>query len=255
MFEKRYTLLRTQKRRVYEILRQAGLEPAEFSWSREEIAGSLIVSKLSHRGGERYFLFSSYEMNSWCVACPGLFRSMDYHYPKSWEEQERIFRRWAECLKREVDSPDPWAEMAKYRLIPDGEPAAEIVNEPIPAIEAEQIGRALLRLGDSVTHELTLNMEQSLLVRARFETLAEATRRQRSRDWMYMVLGVCTTVAMSLSLTQERTAILWGAVRSELGAFVRLLPARAAVERQSGRIRGIGWAARKPVPEGVREPS
>lgn len=255
MFEKRYTLLRTQKRRVYEILRETGLEPAEFSWSREEIAGSLIVSKLAHREGERHFLFSSYEMNSWCVACPGLFRSMDYHYPKTWDEQEQLFRRWAECLRKELDSPDPWAELAKYRLSPDAEPPAEIVNEPIPAIEAEQIGRALMRLGDSLTQDLALNAEQSLLVRARLDTLGEAARRQRSRDWMYMVLGVCTTMAMSLSLTQERTAILWEAVRNEMGPFVRLLPAKAALERRRGRILGITSAARGPDPEKVREPS
>ncbi len=229
VFEKCYTLLRTQKKRVYEILREVGMEPAEFSWSREEIAGSLIVSKLSHRAGLHYFLFSSYEMNSWCMACPGIYRSMDYHYPKSWDEQERIFRRWAECLKRELDAPDPWAELAKYRLVPDGEPPAEIVNEPIPAVEAEQIGEALTRLADLATRELTLNTEQSLLVRARLDTLVEAARRQRSHDWMYMVLGVCTMIAMALSLTQEQTTAFWGMIRSELGPFLHLpaTPVRA----------------------------
>lgn len=231
MFVKRYTLLRTQRKRVYEILREVGLEPAEFFWSNEEIAGSLIVSKLGHRGGRHYFLFSSYEINSWCMACPGTFRSMDYHYPKTWEEQQRIFRGWAQCLKRELDTPDPWAELAKYRLPLDAQATAEIVNEPIPAVEAEQIGRALTRLADLLTRDGSLNTEQSLLVRARLEGLAEAARRQRSRDWMYMLFGVCATMGMSLSLTQERTAMLWETVRSELGEFARLLPLEPSAPR------------------------
>lgn len=226
MFEKKYTLLRGQKKWVYEVLREVGLEPAEFSWSNEQIVTRLIVSKLSHRDGEHYFQFSSYELNAWCIACPGVYRTMDYHYPKSWEEQEGIFRQWAEGLKRELDTADPWEEMAKYRLPLNGEAAHELVNEPIPAVEAEQIGRALAKLADDATRELGLNTEQSLLVRARLDILAEAARRQRSRDWMYMVLGASAAIAMALSLTQEQTTTFWRILRDQAGPFVRLPAAR-----------------------------
>ena len=232
MFEKKYTLLRVQKKRVYEVLREVGLEPAEFSWSHEQIVGRLTVSKLRHRDGEHYFQFSSYELNAWCIACPGVYRSMDYRYPKSWEEQEGIFRQWAEGLKHEMDTADPWQEMAKYRLVVDAERADEIVNEPIPAVEAEQIAHALARLGDQATREFGLNTEQSLLVRARLDTLAEAARRQRSRDWMYMVLGIGTTIAMAISLSQEQTAAFWEILRSELGSFVRLAATSAPTPRR-----------------------
>ena len=90
MFKKKYTLLRSQKKKVFEILQEAGLEPAEFSWGKEEIAGSVIVSKLSYRDGTWYFQFCSYELNAWCVAAPGVYRSVDYEYPKNWEEQEEV---------------------------------------------------------------------------------------------------------------------------------------------------------------------
>lgn len=253
MFEKRYTLLRTQKRRVYEILRKTGLEPADFGWSREEIAGSLVVSRLSHRHGEYYFLFSSYEMNSWCVACPGVYRSMDYQYPKSWQEQERIFQRWAECLKRELDAPDPWAELAKYRLVLDGETPVNGINEPISAVEAEQIGQALTRLADRIARDLTQDTEQSLLVRAKFDVLAEAARRQRSQDWMYMALGVCTTMAKSLSLTEEQTVALWEAIRVELHEFIRLLPAKSPKEPRRSPIPMTGSASQGSDPAEIRE--
>lgn len=231
MFERKLTLLRSQKKRVYEILGEANLEPAEFAWSDERIVDKLIVSKLKHREGQYYFQFSSCEINAWCIACPGLCRTMDYRYPKSWEEQEGIFRQWAESLRRELDTDDPWQELAKYRLALDGELSGEMVSEPIPAIEADQIARLLVRLGDEMIREFSLNAEQSQALRAKLDYLAQASRRQRSRDWAYMVLGVCTTTAMALSLTEEQTATWWEMISRALSAFVQLLPAKAPAAR------------------------
>jgi len=166
MFERKLTLLRAQKKRVYEILRETSLEPAEFSWSDERVVDKLVVSKLKHRDGQHYFQFSSCEINAWCIACPGLYRTMEYRYPKSWEEQEDILRQWAASLRSELDTEDPWQELAKYRPALDGGLSAEVINEPISADEADQIAQVLVRLGDEMTREFSLNAEQSLAVRA-----------------------------------------------------------------------------------------
>jgi hypothetical protein len=240
MFEKKYTLLRSQRTRVHEILREVSLEPAEFSWCAETIAGTLVVSRLNHRDGEYYFQFSSYELNAWCVACPGMYRTMDYHHPRNWEEQEGLLRVWAQCLKRELDTPDPWADVARHRLALDGELSGEMVNEPIPAVEAEQMGQVLARLGDTLARELPLADGQAPLVQARLKYLADAARRERSRDWTYMALGALSSLVTALSLSDERTVRLWQAVRGELGAFMTVLPPRpeTPVQRER-RILGI----------------
>src|SRR5512142_2271751 len=128
---KKFTLLRSQRSQVFELLREAGLEPAEFSWVKEEIAGGIVVSRLNHRDGTHYFQFSSHELNAWCVACPGRYRSMDYEYPKDWQEQEGVFRNWAAYLKREIGIPDPWGRLAKYQAVLGVEPPDNVVNEPI----------------------------------------------------------------------------------------------------------------------------
>jgi len=231
MFERKLTLLRAQKKRVYEILRETSLEPAEFSWSDERVVDKLVVSKLKHRDGQHYFQFSSCEINAWCVVCPGLYRTMEYRYPKSWEEQEDILRQWAASLRSELDTEDPWQELAKYRPALDGGLSAEVINEPISADEADQIAQVLVRLGDEMTREFSLNAEQSLAVRAKLDYLAQASRRQRSRDWAYMVLGACTTTAMALSLTEEQTATWWEMISRALSAFVQLPPAKAPAAR------------------------
>jgi hypothetical protein len=253
MFEKKYTLLHSQKKRVHDILREVGLEPAEFSWSNVEIVERLLVSRLSFRGGEQYyFQFSSYEVNAWCVACPGRFRTMDHSYPKNWEEQEGIFRAWARTLKTELDTPDPWAELAKYRLVLNGELPGEVVDDPISAAEAEQIGLALRRLAETVAQKLALGDEQAALVRGRLEYVADAARRQRSRAWVYTVLGAWTATAAALALTEAQAAALWQMLRCDLGAFVNLLLDRALTPPAPTPIIGIKSGPPEAHPEPAR---
>jgi hypothetical protein len=219
---KKFTLLRSQRSRVFELLQEAGLEPGEFSWAKEEIAGNILVSRLNHREGMYYFQFSSHELNAWSVVCPGRYRSMDYEYPKNWDEQEGVFRNWLRFLKREMKFPDYWGEMARYRLVLGAEPAEDLANEPICAYEADRLGQALTRLAERIVQELKLDPQAVALVRGKFAYLAEAARRQRSRDWVYTALGVCTTTAMSLSLSQEEAATLWGLIQNEVGRVVHL---------------------------------
>ncbi len=243
MLEKNYTLLRSQKTRVYEILKEVGLEPAEFSWSVESIAGSLSVSRLKHRDGQYYFQFSSYELNAWCVTRPGLYRSMDYQHPKNWGEQEDFFRQWAECLRRELEVPDVWAEVARHRLSLDGELSGEAVNEPIPAVEADRIGEALSRFGDALNREFSLDEKRALLVMTKLNYLADAARRERSTDWMYMALGVWTSLAAALALPEPQAARFQAMAKAEWGAFMKLLrPSKEIPEhadKPERRILGI----------------
>jgi hypothetical protein len=230
---KTFTLLRSQRSRVFEMLREAGLEPAEFSWAKEEIAGNMVVSRLNHRDGTHYFQFSSHELNAWCIACPGRYRLLDYEYPKNWQEQEGVFRNWACFLKREIEAPDPWAALAKYTLAVDGHVPDNLTNEPIPACDADEIGRVLARLGERIGRELKLDGESLSLVQAKLAYLAAAARRQRSRDWMYTALGACATAAMSLSLSRDGAAAMWELLRDEVGRIVHLTDA-ARVQTRGG---------------------
>jgi hypothetical protein len=225
---KNYTLLKSQKNRVYDLLRQGGLEPAEFVWGKEEIAGSLIVSRLNYREGAYYFQFSSHEVNAWCTACPGQFRSLDYEYPRSWEEQEGIFKKWAQCLKREIATSDPWGDLAKYRIALGTEPATGVVNEAISAHDALQIEQGLLRLGDAIARELALSEQDRAIVRARMDYLADAARRERSRDWLYTALGVFTALAATLAVPETTLTAFWQLFQAEVGQFVHLTPTRTS---------------------------
>jgi hypothetical protein len=243
VIETRYTLLRSQKREVYEILVEAGLQPAEFLWSSETIAGALAVSRLTHRSGQHYFQFSSFEPSALCTACPGMYRTIDDHHPKDWGEQEGFLRAWAQCLKREVDTPDVWAEVAASRPALDSGCPGDLVNEPIPAVQADQIGLALARLSNALIRELSLADRRALLVRAKLVYLADAARRERSRDWMYMVAGIWASLVTALSLTEAQAARLQATAKAELGSLASLVRPKVQTPPQhERRILGI-WPA------------
>ncbi len=236
-----FILLRSQRNRVYEILREAGLEPSEFAWSKEKIAGVLLVSRLNHKDGTYYFQFSSHEVNSWCLACPGRFRWVEYEYPKNWEEQEDVFRRWVSSLKRELEAPDPWEELEHFTAslgVNLGEPGA---NEPIPAVEADQIGAQMARLGDRIVADFQLGEQEAAAVRSRLDYLAAAARRQRSRDWVHMVIGACATMAIACGLPREKMGKLWELIRGQLNGFIHMPVAEtpAAVSARRSRIAAV----------------
>jgi len=216
------TLLRSQRHRVFQMLREAGLEPADFSWSRQEIAGGIVVSRLSYREGTYYFQFSWYDLSSWCVLCPGRSRLLEYEHPMNWREQEACFVAWAQCLKREIEAPDPWAEMARYRVAIQAGPEDTMANEFIPAFEAEQIAQGLAALVDAISREFRLNDAQTALLRGRLEYLAEAAKRQKSRDWAYTALGICVTAAMGLAIPPTKAKTLWDLIKAEVSRFVPL---------------------------------
>ncbi|UCD51209.1 MAG: hypothetical protein JSW27_00985 [Phycisphaerales bacterium] len=218
---KKRTVLRSQKKRVFEMLREAGLEPADFEWSREQVNG-MMVSRLIHRSAGYYFQFSSYEVGGYCMACPGRQQLVEYDHPKSWDEQENHVRNWAGHLRREIACPDPWSELAKYRLPVAWAGGEDGPNEAISGVEAQAIAQQLSALADRIEAESDASEEQVAFVRARLAYLAEAAMREKSRDWAYSVLGVCATLAMVLSLDEDDTRKLWAMVKERVGAFIHL---------------------------------
>ena len=238
---RKYTLLRSQRRQVFEVLHEAGLEPAEFSWiEKDAVGGNFIVSRLNYRDPAYYFQFSWYEMSSWCILSPGRYRSIEYEHPMNWKEQEASLRAWAQCLRREIESPDPWTELARYRIAIGAELPDSVINETISGYEADHIAQLLDQMADLMEKEFRPSPQQSTLVRGRLAYLAEAAKRQKSRDWLYTALGVCTTIGMTLSLDGDATHLLWQQVRSHLGNIIRMpVSSGSGSSRQGGEIQGM----------------
>lgn len=123
---KKHTLLKSQKNQVFKILQEAGLEPANFSWvETTSVWGSdILISRLNYRGGHFYFKFD-FSFSRWvdgfipkthhCEFSPGDGLPISDEYPDNRQLQKGYVHKWADYLKREIEAPDLWAEMEKYK--------------------------------------------------------------------------------------------------------------------------------------------
>jgi hypothetical protein len=132
-------------------------------------------------------------------------------------------REWLGYLKREIEAPDLWAEMGKYKTSVSLALPAQLLNEPISASEAEEIAEKIEILAEKIEQQFQLTSEQDKFVRNRLNYLAEAAKRQRSSDWVHTSIGVFVTIAMSLALAPERAKELWLLFKVILGGFIHLI--------------------------------
>lgn len=217
-----HKLLKSQKNNIFEILRVAGLEPANFSWIDSVLQSTdRVTPRLKYLDGEYYFRFDMFEGGHCCTFSPGEEEIVQWEKPGSWENQIHYVRVWIRCLKREIDAPDLWAEMEKYKTSVSIALPEQLLNEPIPANEAEKISEQLSSLADKIEKQFELTNEQNQFVRSKLNYLAEAAKRQRSMDWAHTLIGVSVTIAMGLALAPDQAKELWELMR-RLGELIHL---------------------------------
>lgn len=229
-----HKLLKSQKNEVFDILQTEGLEPADFSWTRAEavLKRDLLVPRLNHRDKRFYYQFDyggnpdsplGLEEKHFCEFSPGDSMSISRQYPGSWNSQLGYVLQWVNNLKKEIEAPDLWAEIEKYKPTLVLVPAERIVNEPIPAYEVEEISEKLSQLADMIEEQFKLNEDQNRFVRGKLEYLADAAKRQPRRDWENIFISVFITIAFQLALEPEKAQQFWQVVKSIVGPFIHLI--------------------------------
>ena len=93
-----YTLLTTQKNEVFKILQKAGLEPANFSWTTQQVQ-DIRVPRLNYLDGKYYFQFG--EMNQG-IYSPGTERIVQEVSVHLWAELTKWVKDWASSLKVDI---------------------------------------------------------------------------------------------------------------------------------------------------------
>ncbi|MCJ7458379.1 MAG: hypothetical protein MUP17_05250 [candidate division Zixibacteria bacterium] len=225
----KHLLLKTQKNEIYKILLDTGLEPANFSWSEE--AGishpALTVSRLKFRDGHFYFQFDFTDylgtLRHYSRFSPGREKAVDDNYTDSWGAQRAYALEWARHLKREIEAPDLWQEIEKYQATFSLVPPTKLLNEPIPAYEADQIGEALRLLTGEIKKQFKLTTQQNEFVRSKLDYLADAAKRQPRLDWVHTCIGVLMTIAVGLAMAPQEASRLWQLFKNLLGKFIHLI--------------------------------
>ncbi len=223
----RQTLTKIQRNQVLEILLKAGLEPTHFSWNEVRSEFEIkIVSKLKHRNDKHYFKFDySSDYGHYGIYSPGAQILNVSCSPGDWEDQLNNVQQWAKILKKELESPDLWKELEKHQATFSLALPAKLnlLNDPIPVHEAEQIIKALNSLRREIKKQLKLSSEQNEFVSEKLGYLADAVKRQGRLDWVYTCIGVLATILVGLTLSPESASIFWQLAKSFLSRFIHMI--------------------------------
>ena len=220
----KYKLLKSQRNKVLQLIKSRGLDPFNFHWSTTESANEheILVPLLDYEKGEYYFQFDTLNEKNYSAFSPGENGIDQTQFPGNWDHQLRNVATWLDCLKREIDEPDLWSDIEKYRIEEDQEALARIVNEPFTVNQADQIQLGILKMRSYLEEFTKSNESQALLVNEQLDYLAEAAKRQGKRDWLHTSIGVIMSISVSLALAPNQAKDLWNILKTTLGGILQL---------------------------------
>lgn len=223
-----YTLLQSQKNDVFRMIKGTeGLDPFNFQWlvTDSTFERELKVSHLRYNGTHFFFKFDFLNGKHYSIFSPGKDQLVERQRPGDWGNQLSYFAYWLIYLKREINSPDLWGELAKYQLPPGEQIGKDIGNEPFTFQQVQQIADSLKKIAQYLETNLRLDAKQKALVNEKLDYLIEGSKRQGKRDWINQAIGVVFTIAVDLALDPEKAKTLWNILKTAIsGIFPQLLP-------------------------------
>lgn len=215
-------LLKTQRNEVFEAISDRGFQPSQFEWqeSRSPRRAKTKVALIVHRSTGHYFMFDNPGELRVSVGSPGGSTPKSSVRAETWDQQLSHVRDWLQCLEREIEAPDLWAEIAQERTLAEAASSAPATNRPFTPDEQSYISEQLHEIETYLITTQNLTEEHTEFVRTRLNYLGEAAERQGRQDWLHTAIGVVVTIVMGIALAPDAARELF---RFVAGAFRQLL--------------------------------
>jgi hypothetical protein len=219
-----WKLLTSQRNDVLEIVKTTRLEPGSFVWKevKSQATTGIIVSLLIYSGTEYFFLFDLTSGSHYAHFSPGAERRFDTQHPRTWILQLECVRTWLTYLEREVNAPDLWADLDRYRPPVSAETGFSLPNDPFSYTQVERIQTAILEIRKLLLGQAKTEAHRQL-VESKLDYLVEAAKRQGRSDWFHTSIGVLVTLASALALAPDQSQQIWYVLKQALGGVIQLL--------------------------------
>jgi hypothetical protein len=177
---------------LFKAIEAAGLDPGEFDLDLGDTDES--EARISHRWSESYFVLGgnfSHFVGSYVVGDSAPWPYDAYIWPNV---EERV-KDWAAKVKRDLETPDMWAELRQRRRILTRGPD-EGENAPFTPDEQAEIMRVLDEIKKQVKETHPLTQAQIAALEAGVDELKGAVRILGRRHFQIAVLGVVATLLL-----------------------------------------------------------
>jgi hypothetical protein len=173
-----------QRNVIYEAVVAGGLDPRECTFDYGD-AGA----RITHLPSASYFVLEG-DINQYTAkAVVGESERWPGGLPTFWIEVKARVRGWAMEVKRDVDTPDLWAELQREREILTGARYADVENTPFSSDEQAAIVKHLRVTKEYVARTHSLSDPQVLHLEAQLDDIAAAAGRMGRKDWTLLVCG------------------------------------------------------------------
>jgi hypothetical protein len=169
---------------VIEAIRSSGLDPYIFKYSDNE-----DEYRIRHPSSGSYFAFrlegGTFPI-SYLIAGEVTEQKFDaYIWPKVIDH----VNEWATRVKKDLETPDLWAELQREPKLLGVGPDLHIENTPFTPEEKKEITELLQKGGEYVEQTYPLSDSERLEWRAQLAYLTEAVHRLGRRDWRGLLIS------------------------------------------------------------------
>jgi len=197
-------LQKWHKNNIFEAIQAVGLQPREF-----DLDDSGTEVRINHKSSESCLIVRRESGHYVGQSVVGDGHVWPYS-PCSWQTLMPRVSSWLEEVKRDLETPDLWAELQREaKLLRVG--SNEVTeNTPFTSDEQKEIARRLDELAKHVrkTHSFSKMQTQSLDEKLNY--LVDASGRLGRKDWLNAFIGVTLAFMLGTALPPDsaRTAVL-----------------------------------------------
>jgi hypothetical protein len=123
------------------------------------------------------------------------------HY--TWPTVVERLQRWAGEVKRDIDTPDLWAELQRDRELLTSTRYEDVENTPFTSDEQAKIAERLEQIKEYIRATYELTADQYATIDARLDHLEGAAGRVGRIDWRNQLLGVFLGLLVDAVLPAE----------------------------------------------------
>jgi hypothetical protein len=190
--------MKWQRNQIFKAIQAVGLNPIEFA-----LDSAAAETTIKHKRSASCFTIGSghghYDTDY--VIGDGPNWPLRVY---SWQTVIPRISRWLEDVKRDLETPDLWAELQRdAQLLLGATSDLDTENTPFTPDEQNKITTQLHDLAERARHKYSLSVAQLRDLNAKLDYLVNATRRFGRKDWLMVCAGVFLTLIVEAALPQE----------------------------------------------------
>ncbi|THD68420.1 MAG: hypothetical protein E7813_10340 [Bradyrhizobium sp.] len=190
-------LQKWHRNEIFKAIQTVGLDPGNF-----DLSDSGTEVQIKHKSSASCFIVrreSGYYVGQYVVGDASAWP----YSPGGWESLMPRVSRWLEEVKRDLETPDLWAEFQREAKLLEAGSNAVTENRPFTPKEQREIAARLQELAKYEKETYPLSPVQTKALDAKLDYLIDASNRLGRKDWLTVFVGAILGYILTAALPPE----------------------------------------------------